>query len=102
MQKEKCESVFIHIICIIACLIVIVPLLMLAKYNYPSADDWSFGAATHQVIENGGNFGDVISEAFDVVMIWRENGEPRYANAFLVALQPGIWGERFMVLHLGL
>lgn len=85
----------INILCIFICLAVITPLLMMGKYNYPSADDWSFGASTVQVINNGGNLWDVLCEAFDVAILWREKGEPRYANAFLGALQPGIWGEHF-------
>lgn len=44
-------------------------LLILEHFDYPSADNWSFGGAAYKVIEKG---------------------EPRYANTFLGVLQPGI------------
>ncbi len=98
MTEKKTSVRAINLICIVASILVTAPLLVMGKYNYPSADDWSFGAATHQTIENGGNIFDVLKTAFEVAMLWREKGEPRYANAFLGALQPGIWGEHFYAI----
>lgn len=93
--NSRTENRWINILCVLACIAITLPLLILGKYNYPSADDWSFGASTYKTIQEGGNIFDVLREAFDVAMLWREKGEPRYANAFLGALQPGIWGEHF-------
>lgn len=95
MTEKKVSTKAINLILIAISILVTVPLLVMGHYNYPSADDWSFGAATHKTIEGGGNLCEVLGTAFDVAMEWREKGEPRYANAFLGALQPGIWGEHF-------
>ena len=95
MTEKKVSTKAINLILIAISILVTVPLLVMGHYNYPSADDWSFGAATHKTIEDGGNLFEVLGTAFAVAMEWREKGEPRYANAFLGALQPGIWGEHF-------
>lgn len=93
LQKKK--NVFIGIICIVALCMVVTPLLILGFYDYPCADDWSFGADVYQCIKSGGNIFEIIATVIEVVFLWRIKGEPRFANAFLGALQPGIWGEGF-------
>lgn len=95
MKLKKKPLKYINIFYILVWVIVSLPLLILGNYNYPSADDWSFGADTFRTIKNGGSLLDVLKEAVNVALLWREKGEPRYANAFLGALQPGIWGEHF-------
>ncbi len=95
MDRKEKDIKIINIQCVLAMILVALPLLILGHFNYPSADDWSFGGTTYKTIEEGGNVLNVLKAAFDVVIVWREKGEPRYANAFLGALQPGIWGEHF-------
>lgn len=91
VTKEQCFS----ILCIIALALTVIPLLLLGHYDYPSADDWSLGLWTRQAVLEGKGFAGVLKAAFRTVLFWRQNGEPRYANAFLGSLQPGIWGEHF-------
>ena len=40
---ERKKMVLIHIAWILALAVILWPLFTIAKYDYPSADDWSFG-----------------------------------------------------------
>ena len=35
--------ILINIVCVLALAVILWPLLVISKYNYPSADDWSYG-----------------------------------------------------------
>lgn len=95
MEKRESAVKIISIQCVVATVLVVLPLLVLGHFDYPSADDWSLGKLTSQAVRNGKGIIGVLRQAIDTVLLWREKGEPRYANAFLGALQPGIWGEHF-------
>lgn len=95
ISKEKKDMRVIALFNIAISVFVAAPLLILGHFNYPMADDWSFGAMPYKVIKAGGSLFEVLKAALDVVMEWRKRGEPRYANALFGALNPGIWGEHF-------
>ena len=95
MDKREKSIKIINILCIIASAFVVSPLLILGHFDYPSADDWSLGKLTSQAIRSGEGVIGVLKQAVDTVLLWREKGEPRYANALFGALQPGIFGEHF-------
>ena len=42
----------INIVCVLALAVILWPLLVISKYNYPSADDWSYGVNTYRAIQN--------------------------------------------------
>lgn len=94
-SKPTVVEVLINITCVLALIVVVSPLLLLGGYNYPSADDWSYGADSYRVIQNGGGLFAVLGVAFQTAweqyFVW----ESRFSNAFLAALQPGIWGEEY-------
>ena len=76
----------------------LVPLLWIAKYNYPSADDYTNGSRCHQIWEMGGSVFRVIGEALlrtvDEWFTWRGC----YTSSFLSALPPNIWGDNLYFL----
>ena len=79
--------------CVLALCVVITPLLMNARYNYPSADDWSFSERTYDSVQAGGGIVGVMRAAFETAVYYRGAWEGRFTIPFLGALQPGIWGE---------
>ncbi len=95
LKWMKYQIPAINVICALLLLIVALPLLMLARFNYPMADDWSHGETTYRVVKDGGNLLEVLGEAVRVAARNHTQWEGRYANAFLAALQPGIWGEQY-------
>ncbi len=92
-MKDRGKQIFVNICCCIALILVLLPLLMVAKYNLPSADDWSYGAEAYQAVQAGAGIGDVLRISVRTVVKNYKNWEGRFMNAFLATLQPGIWGE---------
>lgn len=95
MDKKENDVKMINILCVAIAVLVVLPLLILGHFDYPSADDWSLGKLTFQAVQNGEGVIGVLRQAVNSVLLWREKGEPRFSAAFLGTLQPGIWGEHF-------
>ena len=47
---ERKKMILIHIAWILALAVILWPLFTIAKYDYPSADDWSFGKYMYREI----------------------------------------------------
>lgn len=92
---EKISLIGINIVYILALAVVLCPLLLVAKYNFPSADDWSYGAKAYAALAEGGGLWDVLKCSFEVMAHNYLNWEGRFSNSFLASLQPGIWGEQY-------
>lgn len=88
---EKKKLMLISAACVIALAVILWPLLAISKYNYASADDWSYGVHTYQVLQNHGGVIAFIQAIIETVQesFW----EARFANIALATLQPGIFGE---------
>lgn len=98
-NRYKMIIVVISIACILALLAVVFPLLLIAQYDYPLADDWSYGNSAYHVMRNeGGNLGQVLHAAFQKVREAYLGWDGRFANDFLDSLHPGIWGEKYYAM----
>lgn len=95
MDRKKLERILINVMFALALIMVAFPLLLIAKYNFPSADDWSYGALGYHALKNGEGLFGVIRAAVVTVKESYVEWEGRFSNAFFAALQPGIWGERY-------
>lgn len=95
MSNEKKQLIILNIVSILALLVVIFPLLLISKYDYPSADDWSYGEYGYQALRAGGGLIQLLGASFRMVMDAYHGWDGRFAAAFLDSLQPGIWGEQF-------
>lgn len=89
--NTKSMSSFLIIIFILQ----LIPLILISKYNSPSVDDYSFGAATRMVWQNTHSLTALtrcaIENAREVYMNWQG---PFTVN-FLLAFQPAIFGEQY-------
>lgn len=94
-KREKIILIIINVTLILTLLAVVSPLLMIAKYNYPSADDWSYGAAGYDALKNGEGIIGVLRSSLETVKYNYIHWEGRFSNTFLASLQPGIWGEKY-------
>lgn len=95
VDKKNLRWIVINVLFITALIIVVFPLLLIGKYSYPSADDWSFSTLGYHALKNGEGFSGVIRAALITVKEYRVSWEGRFTIPFLGALQPGIWGERY-------
>ncbi len=93
MQKNdgKLQKVVIAIFFLVS----LIPVIGIAFFNHPCADDFNYSIYTHNVIANGGNIIDVLSMAVKTSRDFMYSWQGLYSSAFLLALQPGIWGEGF-------
>lgn len=94
-MRDKRKQIFINVIYLLALLLVLLPLLMVSKYNMPSADDWSYGSDAYKAIRSGAGIGTVLRISVETAAKSYRTWEGRFMNSFLASLQPGIWGEGY-------
>ncbi len=75
--------------------IVCVPLLIIAGYNYPQGDDLGYSASVHRLAEGGAPFWSLLWEAAAKARDTWSSWQGSFSACFLMALQPGVFGERF-------
>lgn len=80
---------------IILSLISIIPFFMLARYGHPSADDYAYSFTTYEVWRSTRNLFSVIKEAAATSIRYWHKWQGLYTSAFLLALQPGLFGEQY-------
>jgi len=96
-KKFNYEKFFF--ICIIAVSIsFVLPLLFLSFYNHPSADDFSYSLKTHEIWESTHSIHLLIAEAVRTSIDYWHTWQGLYSSAFLLALQPAIFGENLYAL----
>lgn len=95
MDRKNVRLILVNVMFVIALIIVVFPLLLIARYNYPSADDWSYGTLGYHALKNGEGFFGVIRASLATVKDFYVSWEGRFVNSFFASLQPGIWGEKY-------
>lgn len=101
-MKTKGKLYVINVGYVLCLALVCAPLLMLAKYNYPSADDWSYGANIYHVLREGGGLREVIGAASLTVRQAYLGWDGRFFAAFMDAFQPGSWGNYWLTTWMAL
>lgn len=74
------------------------PLLWISKYNHMCADDYGYGLEPHLVWMESGSIVEVLKSAAQVVTDYYDWWQGTYSSIFLMALQPGIFGEKYYFL----
>ena len=65
------------------------------RYVYPQGDDFEYGAYSHQALEAGEGLMGALSGAVKMVAKSYQIWQGTFSSIFLMALQPGIWGEEY-------
>lgn len=77
-------------------LALMIPVFVIAMYNRPSADDYVYAAQTYGVVQqSGADWTKLLQTALDTDLYFYNNWQGLYVSAFLLALQPGIFGGRW-------
>ena len=84
---------FVLLFLLLALLVSLIPLLSLAPYDFPCADDFSFGADVHTAWESTHSFFAVLQAARTVALSFYENWQGSFCAVFLMALHPAVFGE---------
>lgn len=90
---ERKKMIWINIVCVLALIVILLPLFMIAKYDYPSADDWSFGKYMYQAMQAGEGIAGVFQAIYQTLA--QNAWEARFSILILSALQPAAFGEHF-------
>ena len=74
------------------------PMLWIARYDVPAADDFSFSCETHRAIEDGTGLPGAIAGAVEKAGMVYDTWQGTFSAIFMMAFQPGIWGLRTYAL----
>lgn len=78
---------------IILLFLVIIPLFLLAPYDYASCDDFSYGIDTHRIFLQTHSIGAVLKTALSTVGRFYRTWQGSFSAIFLMAIQPAVWNE---------
>lgn len=78
-----------------AVLLSFIPLLFISKYNHMSADDYSYGLKTHKAWQESQSIVETVKAAGEQVADSYESWQGTFVSIFLMALQPGVFGEQY-------
>ena len=82
--------------------VLLLPVLVLAVFARPSADDFIYAARTHAVVQQYGlDLARLLRAAWDTNVYYYENWQGLYVSGFTLAFQPAIFGNRYWC-HAGL
>ena len=71
----------------------LIPIMVLAKYNYPCADDFGFSAYSHIAWTESHSVLQVLKGAWNTVIERWWGWQGTFSSIFVMALQPSLWGE---------
>ena len=93
-KKEKIYSILIIVLTGLS----LVPLIILCKYNHPSADDFNYSIATFHEWNSSHSIWKLIGAAIDTSKNFYNSWQGLYSSAFFLALQPAIFGEKYYIV----
>ena len=96
-DKKHFKTIFLVLVIVLAVGSVI-PLLGLSYYDHPSADDYSYTNLTYHAWLSTKSIPAVLAAAVKTSAQFWANWQGLYSSAFLLALQPGIFGEKYYKL----
>lgn len=73
----------------------VVPLVYIAQYIWPSSDDFEMSLWCKQMLDAGGSVWQVIGRAVDYAVYKWKVWQGAFASIFVMALQPGLWGDQY-------
>lgn len=76
----------------------IIPILIISRYNHPSADDFGYSIKVHHAVENNASAMEILEAAFETSKEYMNTWQGLYSAAFLLALQPAAFGEKYYAL----
>jgi hypothetical protein len=77
---------------------VLVPLLLISRYNHSYADDWHYGVWAHLALEDTGSLLAALAAAFEQVGKAWVDWQGTYTAIFLMAIEPSVFGEQYYVI----
>lgn len=73
----------------------LVPMVAISAFDHSYADDWHYAVDVHLALEAGGGLIGALQAALAEVANTFMSWQGTYSAIFLMALEPGVWGESF-------
>lgn len=89
------SNVWTAVLCVLALILIVAPLMYIARYIWPCSDDFGLSLWTLEAWKETGNIFYVLKRAWDYVVFNYLEWQGAYSSIFLMALQPDIWGPGF-------
>ena len=93
--KNLFQLKWIAVLSVIIYFVSLIPIFAASIYAFPQADDWSYSWQTRLAWVDTHSLMEVLKGAFAAVAEAYMEWQGTFSSIFLMALQPGIWGERF-------
>lgn len=88
--NKKAIALFLATVFILS----LIPMLIISFYNFPSADDFSYGLLAAQAWRESGSLINVVGAAVETVVKYYEKWQGTFTATFLFALTPSVFSER--------
>lgn len=85
----------ISILFILLFVLSLLPIIFISFFNHPCADDFAYGAQTHMQFLNAKSLFGLVNAASQVSQHFYNSWQGTYSAAFIMSLQPSIFGENF-------
>lgn len=94
INKEDIYSLFLIALVVVS----FIPLIILCFYNHPSVDDYSYSIRTFHEWGTSHSLGKLLLSAVETLKYFWNSWQGLYSSAFLLSLQPAIFGEEYYFL----
>ena len=88
----------IAICCTVLFALSLLPVLIIAFYDHPCSDDYSYGLYAAQTVREGGSLWQVLAAAARETKETYFDWQGTFSAVFLMALQPAAFGEEFYAI----
>ncbi len=93
--SEKKKRLIMGVIMIMS----LIPVFVIGIYDHPSADDFGYSIKMHELLmSHHAGLIDVLKCAWDTSAHYMNTWQGLYSSAFLLSMQPAVFGEKYYVL----
>ncbi len=89
------SNIWVAILSVVALALMVLPMAYISRYMWPVSDDFELSLWTKAAFEETGSIWSVLKKAWDFTVYKYFNWQGAYSSIFLMALQPGIWGDEY-------
>ena len=92
MKKNKLLTFSIAGICVLNLIV----FFIIGFYTRPCADDFTYSYRLYHLIQSGNyNLFSILKTSIDTIDNFYHSWQGTYSSAFIMSLQPGVWGEKY-------
>lgn len=89
------SDIIVAVGCTILLAVTVLPFLYVAQYIWPSVDDFELSLWTKLAYQETGSIWRLLEEAIEYVKYKYMGWQGAFSSIFLMALQPGVWGDEY-------